>query len=158
MDVPREASLTAGAAPWTLGYPRRGVSELQPPPPRFVIVRARGDDEVVGAIDGRVRRGERIGVAINPCAHRHYALVLINDARLTVLVSGHDAEVGDGVYHLLALRRSEGSEVQLSNGAQVIALFSDASIDAGVASALAAADDAHPTGLEVERVTLTFED
>lgn len=54
--------------------------------------------------------------------------------------------------------RPDGSAVQLSNGAQVIALFSHAPIDAAVASAFAGADAVHPPGLEVERGTLTFED
>ncbi len=139
---------------------------MQPPAepalPRFVIVRARGEDEdsteVESAVAGRVRRGERIGLAINPCAHPWYALVLINEEQVAVLISGHEAEVGDGVYNLLLMVRPDGSEVQLSNGARVIALFSHSPIEADVASALACADDACPPGIELECVTLTFED
>lgn len=130
--------------------------------PRFAIVCARGEDEdsteVVRTVDGRVRRGERICVAINPCAHAWYALVLVNDARGAVIISGHEAEVGDGVFHSLVVVQPDGSAVQLSNGAQVVAIFSDSPIEAGVALALAAADDARQPGIELERVTLTFED
>lgn len=133
----------------------------EPTPPRFIIVRARGEGdstEVVGAIDGRVRRGERIGIAINPCAHPYYALVLINDAQGAVLISGHEGEVGEGVYNSLHVIRPDGSDVQLSSGARVIALFSQLPIEAGLALALAVEDDACPPGIDLECVTLMFDD
>lgn len=136
------------------------ASQAGPRLPRFMIVRGKGEGasaEVVRAIGGRVRRGDRVSVAINPCDHSHYALVLINDGKVVVPISGTEGEIGAGGLNALVLRYSDGSEWPLVDGARVVALFSNTPIANETASAMALRDDFRPDGIDFESETLNFD-
>ena len=128
---------------------------------KFRVLRARGEGastEVVPCIEGRCREGDRVLAVIEPCDRSHYSLVLINEGRTGVAISGKDAEVGgEQIVHSLVLMHTDGSEWHLRSGAKIIAVFADAPIGDQIASACALADDFRPNGVEVEVVTLSFD-
>ena len=127
--------------------------------PRLRILRAEGDAddaEVSLCREGVCVRGGRLLAVVDSSGRRFFALVVQSGSSHVVAVHG-DAGAGsdDESVFSLVLRNPDGSEWLLSEGARVLAVFSESPVSVERARAAAIAEVA-PEGLEVEAVTLSF--